>query len=336
MRLSSTALLIVALACFIGCNTSPNKPGGPSGKSGDSSKKTEDQIKESFASLQAAIKAKDADKVWNLLAKDTQDDCDREGKAVKETFSKIPDGEKAGYEKKVGLSAKEMTEMTGKLYAKSSTFYTGETAEMPGSKLDKVGLITDSTAAVHYIEDDGKGEKEKRSVVLEDGKWKFVLPISKALAYEKPGDNTKKSEEEIKQAFTALQAAIKAKDADKVWNLLAKDTQDDSGREGKRAQESYSKLGEADKTAYEKKVGLSAKELSNMTGKLYAKSLTFYSGETGEMPDSVLKKVVVSSDSAATIHYVEDGGNGGKEKRPVVREDGQWRFVLPVTRAVLK
>jgi hypothetical protein len=116
-----------------------------------------------------------------LLAKDTQGDTERESKAVKEAYGKLAEGDKPAYEKKVELSSKELSEMTGKLYVKSSTFFTGETAEMPDSQWDKVVATGESTATVHYIEDNGKGQRETRSVTREDGQWKFVLPVSKAV-----------------------------------------------------------------------------------------------------------------------------------------------------------
>jgi hypothetical protein len=160
------AVAFVGAVSLVGCN-----PPAP---------KSEEEIKTAFTALQAAIKAKDVDKIWSLLAQDTQGDTEREGKAVKEAFGKLADKDKPEYEKKVGLSANELTEMTGKLYVKSSTFFTGETGEMPGSKFDKV-VLTGEIAKVHYIEDDGKGDREIRNVFREDGLWKFVLPVPKAV-----------------------------------------------------------------------------------------------------------------------------------------------------------
>lgn len=175
MRWMCLVASFVCAAILVGCN-----PPAPKDKPADGAKKSEEEIKTAFTALQAAIKAKDVDKIWSLLAKDTQGDTEREGKAVQEAFGKLADKDKPEYEKKVGLSAKEMTEMTGKLYVKSNTFFTGETGEMPGSKFDKV-VVTGEFAKMHYIEDDGKGEREIRSVLREDGQWKFVLPVPKAV-----------------------------------------------------------------------------------------------------------------------------------------------------------
>ena len=109
----------------------------------------------------------------------TQGDCEREGKAVKEAFGKFEEKEKAGYEKKVGLSAKELTDMTGKLYVKSSTFYTRKTGELTDSKLEKVAVTGAATATIHYEEADG--DKVILAAVREDSQWKFVLHVTKAV-----------------------------------------------------------------------------------------------------------------------------------------------------------
>lgn len=176
MRWILLAVAIVVASSMVGCT-----PPSQAKKAGSDPKQAEEEIKQAFTSLQAAIKAKDVDKIWSLLAKDTQADTEREAKAVKEAFSKLAPSDKPGYEKKVGLDAKELTEVTGKRYVQSNTFFTGETAEMPESKFDKVVLSGDGTATVHYIEDEGKGQRETRSVMREDGKWKFILPVSKAI-----------------------------------------------------------------------------------------------------------------------------------------------------------
>lgn len=174
MRWKCWPVVVVIAMCLIGCSspTSVNK-------TKDGGKQAEEEIKLAFAALQTAIKAKDADKIWDLLAKDRQDDADAEAKAVKEAFGKLDAGAKTDFAKKLELSEKELADINGRLYVKSAAFYKGETDEMPGSKLDKV-VVSGESATVHYTEDGGKGEKEKRSVVHEKGQWRFALPIPKA------------------------------------------------------------------------------------------------------------------------------------------------------------
>ena len=70
-----------------------------------------------------------------------------------------------------------------------------------------------------------------------------------------------------------------------------------------------------------------------MNGKIYVKSKSFYTGEVDELPDSKVDKVVLTG-SSGIVHYTEEKGD--KEKLPVVREQGQWKFAVPVPKAVLK
>jgi hypothetical protein len=134
------------------------------------------EIALAFKALQSAIKAKDADKIWDLLAKESQSDAEREAKIVKEAFGKANDKDKAEYEKKLELTAKELGDITGKLYVKSRRFY-GKYHEIPDSKVEKI-TITGDSGTVKYIEPDD--DKMTQEVVREQGKWKFVMAIPKA------------------------------------------------------------------------------------------------------------------------------------------------------------
>ena len=161
MRMKLLFLLIILGGCVVGCT-----PGG-------GAKKGEDEIKQAFAALQTSIKAKDADKIWDLLDKDSQADADREAKAVKEGFGKTADKDKPAFEEKLELNGKELADMTGKLYLKSKRFY-AKYHEIPGSKLDKIN-ITGDAAKINYIEADF--DDVKMSAVREKGQWKFIMPM---------------------------------------------------------------------------------------------------------------------------------------------------------------
>jgi hypothetical protein len=166
--------LIVSLG-LAGCtnNAGADKAGN--------SKKSEDDIKQSFTALQAAIKAKDGDKVWTMMSKDAQEDAERQAKAIKEAHTKMSDKEKEEYEKKIAVSVKDLTSFDGKGYVRSKSFFTGEVAEIPDSKFDKVAMSSKDAGTLHYIEDDGKGDKERMSVLREQDQWRFTLNVPKAV-----------------------------------------------------------------------------------------------------------------------------------------------------------
>ena len=158
--------------CLIGCTSGDSKKY----KSGDDAKKAEEQVEQAFKSLQAAIKAKETDKIWDLLDKDSQSDADRQAKSAEEAYGKLEEKDKADYEKRLKLTDKELAEMTGKLFVKSAVFY-GKYHEIPDSKIDKVS-VTGDKATLYSIEDDG--DKVNFPLIRESGRWKFSLEMPKA------------------------------------------------------------------------------------------------------------------------------------------------------------
>jgi hypothetical protein len=131
----------------------------------------EDDVRQSFASLQKAIKARDAEKIWGLIDDDSQTDANRAAKAVQAAFGKTKD--KADFAKRYGLTAAELADMNGKLFIKSNRFH-GKYYEIPGSKIDTI-VVKGNKARVNYTEDDG--DKEKLSLVRIKSQWKVTLPM---------------------------------------------------------------------------------------------------------------------------------------------------------------
>jgi hypothetical protein len=163
---------LVLAAGLVGCGSK-----SPESKAKDTAQKGEEEIKQAFVYLQDAIKAKDANKIWNLLDKDSQADADREARIVKETYAKLPDMDKAGLEKKMELSAKELADMSGKDYVKSKRFF-GKHYEIPGSKVDKI-TVAGASATLVFLEEDG--DRITTKLARENGQWKFNLEIPKSL-----------------------------------------------------------------------------------------------------------------------------------------------------------
>jgi hypothetical protein len=153
------SLLVVALGVLLGSRATAG----------------EDDIRQLFVQLQKAIKAHDADKIWDLIDDSSQTAATRSGKLVQAGYAKTSD--KAGFEKRYGLTSTDLTAMTGKLFLKSKRFFDGKYDEVPGSKLLTVTVKGD-TAKLTYLEEDG--DKEKFSLVREKGRWKFVVPMPRA------------------------------------------------------------------------------------------------------------------------------------------------------------
>jgi vancomycin permeability regulator SanA len=152
----------VLLLAILGCTPSANE--------------AEAAARETFAALQTALKAKDAEKVWDLLDGDSQADAEREAKAVREAYTKASTEEKAEQEKQLSLPGTELAALTGKGYLKTKRFLS-KYEEIPESKIDKVTVQGDK-ATINYTEPDE--EKEKLTLVRQDNKWKVSLSMPKA------------------------------------------------------------------------------------------------------------------------------------------------------------
>jgi hypothetical protein len=168
------AVALIALTSLGGCNRpAPNQPDGANkNEAGDA-----EEIRTAFDALQEALDEGDPDKIWSLLAKESRDDAEREAKAVQQAFSKLSGKEKAKFAKKLGLSAREITAMTGKLYVKSDEFFTDEMEELSDCDVDRIVMAGES-GTLHYT---GKRGKEMLTVVREQGQWRFAVPVAKAI-----------------------------------------------------------------------------------------------------------------------------------------------------------
>ena len=133
----------------------------------------EDDVRSAFAELQKALKAKDPDKIWTLLDTSTQKAAEAEAESIRSTYDKAGAKDRTKLEKALGLTRDEIGKLTGKSYLKSTKF-NAKTYEIPDGKITKVTVDGDK-ATVFYDEPDG--DKEKLSLVRQDGKWKLIVPV---------------------------------------------------------------------------------------------------------------------------------------------------------------
>jgi hypothetical protein len=138
-----------------------------------------------------------------------------------------------------------------------------------------------------------------------------------------------KEEDQVRQAFEALQKALKARDADKLWAMLDADSQADADRAARAIRDSYAKAKPAEQAEQEKALGLPAAKFAALKGPGFLETKRFH-GKYDEIPDSKVDKVVVQGDRA-TVHYVEPDDD--KEKLTFVREKGEWKVSLPMPAA---
>ena len=130
----------------------------------------------------------------------------------------------------------------------------------------------------------------------------------------------------VRDTFTALQAALKARDGDKLWKLLDSESRAEAARAAKAVQTAYAKADPAERSEQEKALGLPGGELAALTAADFLKTKRFH-GKYEELSESKIDKVTVQGDKA-TVAYTEPDGD--KEKLTLVRQDGQWRVSLPM------
>jgi hypothetical protein len=296
---------LLALVLAAGCNRGAEP-------TGNANPDDEAQVRAVFAELQAALKAEDADKVWDLLDGKSRADAEREAGKVRAAYAQAGPEEKARREAALGLSGPDLSGLTGKGVLKSKPFR-GKYHEVPDSTVEKVTLEKDS-ATVHYHEPDD--EHDKLILVREDGRWKVWLTIpriSQVPAAPSGGDrpqDTASDEAAVRVTVADLQKALKDRDADKVWGLL------DAGSQGEAEK----------KKALEAKLGLDAAGVAGLNGRGYLKTKVFLA-RYNELAESKVTGVTVK-DREATVDYVEPDED--RKKLKLVKADSKWKVPLTI------
>ncbi len=144
------------------------------------------------------------------------------------------------------------------------------------------------------------------------------------------GSATADDTDVLHKKFDDLQAAVKAKDGDKLWDLLSEKSKNDSEKISKEVREAYAKANAEEKRKQEASLGLSAKELSKLSGKEFAKSASVWR-KFRDLPGSKIQRVVIAGDNA-TVNYLETDGD--REKMIFLRQGNEWKAWLILPRPV--
>jgi hypothetical protein len=154
------------------------------------------------------------------------------------------------------------------------------------------------------------------------------LCLALTVGCNKPGEQkSTKDEQAVREAVTAFQSALKARDSEKLWSLLDEDSRTDAERTAKSLREAYAKAEAKEKAEQEKALGVSGAELAALTGKGFLNTKRFQ-GKWEELPDSKIDTVTVEGNTATVAYTEEDGDH---EKLTLVRQEGKWRLskVIP-------
>jgi hypothetical protein len=156
--------------------------------------------------------------------------------------------------------------------------------------------------------------------------WGVAVPACVAVVLGAAGPVTAGGEDAVRKAFTDFQAALKAKDAAKVWQLLDGDSQADAERAATKLRQGYNKAGPEKKAQLEKVMGLPGPELAKLKGEGFLKTKRFLA-KYDEVPTSKIDRVVVEG-TTATVHYTEPDGD--KETLRLKELKGKWKLVVPM------
>jgi hypothetical protein len=133
----------------------------------------------------------------------------------------------------------------------------------------------------------------------------------------------------VRARFKELQAAVNAKDTDKVWGLLCKRSRDEAEQAAAAFRAAYEKAGAEEKTKQEELLGLPGADIAKLTGPGMLKTKRFVR-KYHELFESEVEKVTVQADNA-TVYWLEPDGD--HEKTIFLREDGQWKAWLFIPKA---
>jgi hypothetical protein len=166
-------LLGLVLTALAGCSSS-SSTGGAAAAGGEDEK----AVRAAWASLQEAIKAKDADKIWGLMDAKSQENFDKAAKTFQEIHGKTEGKDRERFTDEWGIEPDAVAKLTGKAMIKTAKFHK-KYHEIPDSKIDKVTVAKDE-AKINYTEPDT--DKEELSLRRKDGAWKVVLDLPKVQA----------------------------------------------------------------------------------------------------------------------------------------------------------
>jgi hypothetical protein len=166
----AVVLLVVSTG---GCAPGPAGGPPPAQQTPEGSREAESEVRERFTEIQAAIKARQTDKLWDLMSSRSRADAEKVAKFIRTACSQASPEEKAKQQKDLGLAEKDLLKLTGKELLGTKRFLR-KYDEVAGGTVDRVTAYGDH-ATVYFTETDG--DKEKMVFLREEGQWKAWLSI---------------------------------------------------------------------------------------------------------------------------------------------------------------
>jgi hypothetical protein len=155
-------LLLLATAC--GCTKPPAAP--PPGDE-------EPRIRARFEEFRDALQARDAERLWAMLSRQSQADAERAARTLRTEHDKADPQSKAEQEKELGLSAADLSKLTGRDLMRTRPFQE-RYEEARDGKFERAS-VKDDNATVYFRDDEG--DREKLIMLREGEQWKLWLKV---------------------------------------------------------------------------------------------------------------------------------------------------------------
>jgi hypothetical protein len=136
-----------------------------------------------------------------------------------------------------------------------------------------------------------------------------------------PADSPAEAEAELRQKFKDLQAAIKARDNERIWGLLHGKSQAAAEERARAIRTACERASPEDRAKQAEAQEVSGEKLATLTARGFLDTWTFRRKAT-EVAESTIDRVTVGGESG-TVYFTEPDDD--KEKMVFLREDGQWK-----------
>jgi hypothetical protein len=130
----------------------------------------------------------------------------------------------------------------------------------------------------------------------------------------------------VRARFEELQRALKERDTEGLTRLLAMQSQADAQGVARFVRLSFARADDKTREHYRKELGISPDEMMRFNGPMFFKTQPFLK-RYKEVIDGKIERISIQGDNA-TLYYRDEEGE--QEKLLLVREEGEWKFWLPM------
>ena len=130
----------------------------------------------------------------------------------------------------------------------------------------------------------------------------------------------------VRARFEELQKALKERDPERLNRLLAIESQANAHFVAHTLRSAFARADEKTLERYRKELGISLEDMTRFNGPMFLKTRPFLA-EYARLSDAMLERVSIQGENATVSCRNEEGE---LEKLFLIRQDGEWKFQLPM------